>query len=162
MTAHPIVAGLFLLCRLGFAHTDFGLPPPPSPPFLQAIAKPGYLLAWMPGADRFSSAAITFFQASNGRHPSLLSFVASADPAVCGDGPNLLFAGEQEAAHPRQSLTAGLAGGEPRRASSCPEDCTRALHLPNDRFVYSRKTKRPVWDRSHGALDLVLTEESAL
>lgn len=160
MTARPIVAGLFLLCRLGFAHTDFGLPPPPSPPFLQAIAKQGYLLAWMLGADRFSSAAVIFFQASNGRHPSLRTFVASADPALCCDGPNLLFAGEGEAALPRQILTAGLAGGEPRRASSRFEDCTRALHLPNNRLV-SRKTKRPVWDRSHGALDLVLTEESA-
>ncbi|MGA2647012.1 MAG: hypothetical protein ABSF15_20050 [Candidatus Sulfotelmatobacter sp.] len=156
VTARPIVAGLFLLCRLGFSHTDFGLPPPPSPPFLHAIAKQGYLLAWMTGVDRFCSAAIIFFQASSGRHPSLLTFVASADTALCCDGPNLLFAGEGEA-RPRQILTAGLAGGEPRRASSCPEDCTRALHLPNDRLVYSLKTKRPVWDRSHGALDLVLT-----
>ena len=38
----------------------------------------------------------------------------------------------------------------------------RSLSLPKDSVVYASKTKRQVCDRSGGALDRVLAEESAL
>ena len=161
MTARPIVADWFPICGLGFARTDFGLPPPPSPPFLQAIAKPSYLPAWMWRANRFSSAAIIFFQAADGRHPSHLTFVRSVDLAVCCDGQNLLFAREQEAAHSRQIFEASWVGCESRRGSSCSENCTR-VYLLNNQPRYFRKTKRPVWERKHGPLHQALMQESAL
>jgi hypothetical protein len=161
VTVRPIVADLFPLCGLGFARTDFSLPPPPSPPLLRAIAKQGHLPAWMRRADRFSSAAIIFVQASDGRHPSLLIFVASRDIAVCCDGQNR-FARKQEAAHSPQVFEASWVGCESQRGSSCAEDCTRAVYLLNNQLKYFRKTKRSVWNRNHGASDQALMEESAL
>ena len=41
---------------------------------------------------------------------------------------------------PGRSGRSPLAGGEPRRVTSCDEDCIRPFYLPEDRVVYARKT----------------------
>jgi len=147
--ARPLMFGWLLLMAVGFVHTDFGLPPPSgSPPLLFTVAKRYEGLAWIRGADRFSFDAIIFLQDASGRHPLIPSFAASADPTVSFDGKSVLFAGKQKAQDPWQiwevalDAAQGIAttGAEPRRVTSCAEDCVRPFYLPNDRVVYAKKT----------------------
>ena len=64
---------------------------------LLTVAKRFEPLAWMRGADRFSSDASVVLQDAHGRRALLPTFAASADPAVSFDGKNVLFAGKQKA-----------------------------------------------------------------
>jgi hypothetical protein len=141
--------GWLLLMAVGFVHTDFGSPPPwDSPPLLYTVAKRYEALAWIRGADRFSSNAIIFFQDASGRHPLIPSFAASADSTVSFDGKSVLFAGKQKTQDHWQiwevELAAaryvGTTGVVPRRVTSCAEDCVRPFYLPDDRVVYAKKT----------------------
>ena len=133
--------GSLLLMAISFAHSDFGLPPPAdSPTLLYTVAKRYDALAWIRGADRFSSDAIVFLQDASGRHPLIPGFAASADPTVSFDGKRALFAGKQHAEDPWQIWEVELGGGAPRRVTSCAEDCVRPFYLPDDRVVYARKT----------------------
>jgi len=145
----PIMLGWLLLMAVGFVHTDFGSPPPwDSPPLLYTVAKRYEALAWIRGADRFSSNAIIFFQDASGRHPLIPSFAASADSTVSFDGKSVLFAGKQKAQDHWQiwevelaaARDVGTAGVVPRRVTSCAEDCVRPFYLPDDRVVYAKKT----------------------
>lgn len=145
MSVRLIKLGWFLFVAVGFVHTDFGLPPPSdSPPLLYTVAKRYELLAWIRGADRFSSDAIIFLQDASGRHPLIPGFAASADPAVSFDGKSVLFAGKQKTQDHWQiwevAWDSALVGAAPRRLTSCAEDCVRPFYLPDDRFVYARKT----------------------
>jgi hypothetical protein len=108
-------------------------------PFLYTSAKHYAPLAWMRGADRFPSGATTFLHDSAGRHSLVPGFAESADPAVSFDGQHVLFAGKQKAQDRWQVWETSLAGGEPRRITSGPEDCIRPFYLPEDRIVYARK-----------------------
>jgi len=137
--------GWFLLIAVGFVHTDFGLPPPSdSTALLYTVAKRYEGLAWIRGADRFSSDAIIFLQDARGRHPLIPNFAASADPTVSFDGKRVLFAGKRKTQDPWQiwevAWDVALTGGEPRRVTSCAEDCVRPFYLPDDRVVYAKKT----------------------
>jgi hypothetical protein len=108
-------------------------------PLLYTVAKSYEPLAWMHGEDRFSSGAVIFVRNAHGRHPLVPRFAASADPAISFDGERVLFAGKQQAQDPWQVWEVTLAGGDPRRITSGPEDCVRPLYLPGDRVVYARK-----------------------
>ena len=130
---------------VGFVHTDFGLPPPShSPALLFTVAKRYEPLAWIRGADRFSSGAIIFLQDASGRHPLIPGFAASADPTVSFDGKRVLFAGKQKAQDNWQiwevAWNGDLPVGEARRVTSCADDCVRPFYLPGDRVVYAKKT----------------------
>ena len=130
---------------VGFVHTDFGLPPPShSPALLFTVAKRYEPLAWIRGADRFSSNAAVFLQDASGRHPLIPGFAASADPTVSFDGKSVLFAGKRKAQDSWQiwevAWNGDLPVGEPRRVTSCANDCVRPFYLPGDRVVYAKKT----------------------
>lgn len=111
-----------------------------SPALLFTVAKRYEPLAWIRGADRFSSDAAIFIQDTNGKHPLVPGFAASADPAVSFDGKKVLFAGKQTAQDHWQIWEVVVDGGEPRRVVKCAEDCVRPFYLTEDRFVYARKT----------------------
>jgi hypothetical protein len=137
--------GWLLFMVVGFAHTDFGLPPPSdSPALLYTVAKRYEALAWIRGADRFSSDAIIFLQDASGRHPLIQGFAASADPAVSFDGKSVLFAGKQKTQDHWQiwevARDSALTGGAARRVTSCADDCVRPFYLPDNRIVYAKKT----------------------
>ncbi len=118
---------------------------------LFTVAKRYEPLAWMRGADRFSSGANIFLQDADGRHPLVSTFAASADPAVSFDGKRVLFAGKQKAEDHwqiwevaldiAQQLTphSALTAGSPRRITSCLDDCVRPFYLPDERLVYAKK-----------------------
>ncbi len=122
-----------------------------SSPLLFTVAKRYEPLAWMRGADRFSSGANIFLQDADGRHPLVSTFAASADPAVSFDGKRVLFAGKQKAEDHwqiwevaldiAQQLTphSALTAGSPRRITSCLDDCVRPFYLPDERLVYAKK-----------------------
>ncbi|MFZ0772168.1 MAG: hypothetical protein WCA49_15030 [Candidatus Sulfotelmatobacter sp.] len=112
---------------------------PDSPAFLFTVAKQYEPLAWIRGADRFSSDAVIFLQDATGKHPLAPDFAASADPSVSFDGKRVLFAGKRNSADPWQIWEVALTGGEPRRITSCTEDCVRPFYLPEDRVVYAKK-----------------------
>lgn len=96
-------------------------------------------LAWMHGADRFSSDAAIFLHDSAGQRRLVPSFAASADPNVSFDGRRVLFAGKAHPQDPWQIWEIDVAGGDPRRITSFPEDCIRPFYLPENRVVYARK-----------------------
>jgi hypothetical protein len=103
-------------------------------------AKRFELLAWIRGADRFSSDASIVLQDSHGGHPLLPNFATSADPALSFDGKSVLFAGRQRAGDHWQIWIVELAGGAARRVTSCVDDCVRPFHLPDNRVVYAKKS----------------------
>ncbi|HKM49324.1 MAG TPA: hypothetical protein VJX69_17165 [Terriglobales bacterium] len=153
MRARPIAVGLFSLAILAGVIGFAPLFPvfssgPDSPTFLFTVAKRYEPLAWIRGADRFSSGANIFLQDASGRHPLITSFAASADPAVSFDGKSLLFAGKQKAEDHWQiwevALDATTPSSAPRRVTSCADDCVRPFYLPGylpgDRVVYAKKT----------------------
>ena len=144
MRARPITIGLLsllIIITFGFAPTRSVLSSSPdSPAFLFTVAKQYEALAWIRGADRFSSDAAIFFQDANGKHPLIPGFAASADPAVSFDGKNVLFAGKKKSQEFWQIWEVSLEGGEPRRITSCAEDCIRPSYLPEGRVVYAKKT----------------------
>ncbi|MBZ5663724.1 MAG: hypothetical protein LAO30_03895 [Acidobacteriia bacterium] len=106
---------------------------------LFTVAKRYEPLAWIRGADRFSSDAIIFLQDARGRHPLIPGFAVSADPTVSFDSKSVLFAGKQTTHDPWQIWEVGLTGGAARRITSCAGDCVRPLYLPDERFVYAKK-----------------------
>ncbi|MFZ0200747.1 MAG: hypothetical protein WAL05_16255 [Candidatus Sulfotelmatobacter sp.] len=144
MRARPISVGLLsfiVLIIVGFASTGSVLSAGhDSPPFLFTVAKQYDPLAWIRGADRFSSDATVFLQDANGKHPLVPSFGASADPSVSFDGKNVLFAGKKSLQDPWQIWEVSLSGEEPRRITSCEKDCVRPFYLPEDRVVYAKKS----------------------
>ncbi len=149
MRARPIAVGL---CSLAILAGITGFAPmlsvfssgPDSSTFLFTVAKRYEPLAWIRGADRFSSGANIFLQDESGRHPLIAGFAASADPTVSFDGKNVLFAGKQKTEDHWQiwevALDATPPGGAPRRVTSCADDCVRPFYLPDNRLVYAKKT----------------------
>ncbi len=144
MRARPLTIGLLsllIVITVGFAPTRSVLSSSPdSPAFLFTVAKQYEPLAWISGADRFSSDAAIFFQDANGKHPLIPGFAASADPAVSFDGKNVLFAGKKRNQDPWQIWEVAATGDDPRRITSCAEDCIRPFYLPEDLVVYAKKT----------------------
>ncbi|MGA7401155.1 MAG: hypothetical protein WCC99_24725 [Candidatus Sulfotelmatobacter sp.] len=144
MRARPIMIGLLsllIIITVGFAPTRSVLSSSPdSPKFLFTVAKQYEPLAWIHGADRFSSDAVIFFQDANGKHLLIPDFATSADPAVSFDGKNVLFAGKKKSQEFWQIWEVSLESGEPRRITSCAEDCIRPFYLPEDRVLYAKKT----------------------
>lgn len=140
MLRRSILAGLFSLIALGLAGRGVDASPgDDSLSFLYTASKNYEPLAWMHGAERFSSGATVFVRDVHGQHALVADFAATADPTVSFDGQRVLFAGKQNARNPWQVWEIALAGGKPRRITSGPEDCIRPLYLPEDRIVYARK-----------------------
>jgi len=144
--ARPISLGLLsFLIVVGFAPTRSVLSSNSDiSTLLFTVAKRYEPLAWVHGGERFSSDATIFLQDAGGRRPLLSGFAASADPAVSFDGKRVLFAGKQKSQDPWQiwevELDSVTSSGEPHRLTSCEEDCVRPFYLPEDRFVYAKKT----------------------
>jgi len=135
----PLFA-LFIIIVIGFVPTASVLSSSSnSTPFLFTVAQRYEPLAWIRGADRFSSSAVIFVQDSSGRHPLIPSFAASADPSVSFDAKSVLFAGKQKTQDQWQIWEVALTGGAPRRVTSCAEDCVRPFYLPDERIVYGTK-----------------------
>ena len=140
LSSFVIMAGI-----IGFGSTFSVLSSgPDSPAFLFTVAKRYEPLAWVRGADRFSSGANIFLQDANGRRPLLPRFAASADPTVSFDGKSVLFAGKQKAEDHWQiwegAFDVKTPGTAPRRVTSCADDCVRPFYLPGDRVVYAKKS----------------------
>ena len=140
MPRRAILACLFPLLTLAMTRSTLDASPrDESPVFLYTAAKSYEPLAWMRGAERFSSGAEIFVHDQNGQHPLVSAFAASADPVVSFDGQRVLFAGKQKIEDAWQIWEISVAGGDPRRISSGSEDCIRPFYLPDDRIVYARK-----------------------
>ncbi|MGZ4788516.1 MAG: HzsA-related protein [Terriglobales bacterium] len=77
---------------------------------------------------------------AGGKRPLVSDFAASADSAVSFDGQRVLFAGKLKPQDPWQIWEIPLAGGEPRRITTGPDDCVRPFYLPEDRVVYARRS----------------------
>jgi len=107
--------------------------------FLYTAARSYEPLAWLHAAERFPSGAAIFLNSEAGRRALVPGFAASADPSVSFDGQKVLFAGKAHASDPWQIWEIDIAGGDPRRMTSVPEDCIRPFYLPDDRIVYARK-----------------------
>jgi len=107
--------------------------------FLYTAAQRYEPLAWMRGADRLPSGATIMLHGAGADWPLVPHFAASADPAVSFDGQRVLFAGKAKPNDPWQIWEMPLAGGEPNRIISAPEDCIRPFYLPENRIVYARR-----------------------
>src|ERR1035438_1522502 len=150
MQARPITVGLLslliIITIISFGITGFAPASSEfssgsdSPPLLFTVAKQYNPLAWIRGADRFSSYATIFLQDAGGRHPLIPSFAASADPNVSFDGKRVLFAGKQKPQDHWQIWEVTLIAGEPQRVTSCEDDCVRPFYLPDNRVLYAKKT----------------------
>jgi hypothetical protein len=130
---------------IGFGPAFSVLSSTPDPAtFLFTVAKHYEPLAWLRGADRFSSGANIFLQDKSGRRPLLPGFAASADPAISFDGNRALFAGKLKAEDHWQiwevALEVTTHGAAPRRVTSCADDCVRPFYLPDGRIVYASKS----------------------
>ncbi len=136
-----LAACLLSLCVLGLTRTAVEASPSTDLPAFLYTAAPHYEpLAWMHGADRFSSGATVFVYDTQGTHSLVPGFAASADAAVSVDGQRVLFAGKRRPEDSWQIWEIALSGGEPRRITAGSEDCIRPFYLPEDRIVYARKT----------------------
>lgn len=110
------------------------------PPLLYTVAKSYDPLAWLKGADRFSTEAAIYISEGGHWRPLIPDFAASADPAVSFDGERVAFAGKAHAQDAWQIWEITLSEGKPRRVTSTNDDCIRPFYLPEDRIVYAHKT----------------------
>lgn len=128
--------------------------------FLYTSARQYEPLAWMHGEERFPSGAAVMLHGASEDHPLVPHFVASSDPAISFDGQRVLFAGKAKPDDPWQIWEIAVAGGDPVRIISTPEDCIRPFYLPENRVVYARRIAGrfviEVADRS-GGTPLALT-----
>jgi Hydrazine synthase alpha subunit middle domain len=109
------------------------------PPFLFTSAKSYEPLAWMRGADRFSSDVAIFIRDADGRRAFVPNFARSADPAVSFDGKHVLFAGKVHAGEPWQIWEVAADGSAARPVTTGTEDCIRPFYVPEDRVIYARR-----------------------
>ena len=129
------------LCLLGLPKTTVKASPDAEPPsFLYTATKHYEPLAWVHGADRFSSGATIFVRDAQRKYALVPSFAASADSSVAFDGQRVLFAGKRKPEDRWQIWEVTLAGGQLRRITSGNEDCVRPFYLPEDRLVYARRS----------------------
>jgi len=134
-------ACVLALCMLSLPKNKVEASPDAERPlFLYTATKHYDPLAWMRGADRFTSGATIFVRDAQGKHPLVPNFAMSADSAISFDGQRALFSGKRKPEDPLQIWEVALAGGEPRRITAGNEDCVRPFYLPEDRVVYARRT----------------------
>lgn len=138
MAARSILACVSLFA-FGFVSTASRTASADIPSFLYTVATQYEALAWVHGSERFPSGAKIFVSEESERHLLVAGFAASADPSVSFDGQHVLFAGKQSEHDAWQIWETSLSGGEPRRLTSCAEDCIRPFYLPDDRIVYAQK-----------------------
>lgn len=140
MQLRSILAVVFLLIAIAPAKpaTESGVRGTLSP-LLYTIAKSYDPLAWLKGADRFSTGASIYISEGSRHHLLIPDFAASADPSVSFDGKRVLFAGKQHSQDPWQIWELDLSEGKPRRITSSSDDCIRPFYLPDDRIVYAHK-----------------------
>lgn len=106
-------------------------------PILYTAAKSYEPLAWMRGADRFSSGSSIIVRDEKGSRPLVPDFAASADPSVSFDGQRVLFSAKLGPDGPWQIWEVDLAGGTPRRVTPGNDDCIRPFYLPDESAVYA-------------------------
>jgi hypothetical protein len=133
----PIAALSFFAIAL--APRQFAASSGADSPLLYTVASSYDPLAWLHGGDRFGGSATIFVKDSRGRQPLVSDFAASADPAVSYDGAIVMFAGKQKPQETWQIWEISLAGGKPRRITSCNDDCIRPFYLPENRIAYAKK-----------------------
>lgn len=109
------------------------------PPLLYTVAKSYDPLAWLKGADRFSTDAAIYISEGSRQRLLIPDFAESADPSVSFDDDRVLFAGKEHPQDPWQIWELTLSEGKPRRITSRSDDCIRPSYLPDDRIVYARK-----------------------
>lgn len=101
---------------------------------------PQYLVtAWLHAGERFPDGAKLMLRTGSTAHPLIGDFFASADPHVSFDGTTILFAGKQQQGDHWQIWEMPVAGGAPKKVTSCDDDCITPFYLPDERFVYARK-----------------------
>jgi Hydrazine synthase alpha subunit middle domain len=95
--------------------------------------------AWLHGGERFPAGATITIRQNGTSHALVTGFAATADPAVSFDGSRVLFSGKRDPKSRWQVWEVAVAGGAPRRVTTCSADCIRPFYLPGDRLVYARK-----------------------
>ena len=138
MSPRFILACLFVLVFLGAARPATESSNVGSA-LLYTVASSYEALAWMRGADRFSSDAAIYMYDGADHRRLVPGFASSADPAVSFDGQRIFFAGKAHTQDPWQIWEIAVAGGDLRRITNFPEDCIRPFYLPENRVVYARK-----------------------
>jgi hypothetical protein len=101
-------------------------------------ATPRYeAMAWLHGEDRFPQGA--HIVTANGSRVLVPDFFATADAAVSFDATHILFAGKRAQTDRWQIWEIAAAGSDPRRITTCADDCVQPFYLPDDRVVYARR-----------------------
>lgn len=95
--------------------------------------------AWLRGGERFPAGAQLMLSDNTKARALVAGFAATTDANVSFDGKRLLFAGKREGKDHWDIWEIGLAGGEPKRVTSCDSDCLRPFYLPGDHLVYAHK-----------------------
>lgn len=135
----PVAAVSLAAMAIVLAPSQFAAMSSAASPLLYTVTRGYDPLAWIHGGDRFGGSAAVFVQDSRGRHRLVPDFASSADPAVSFDGENVMFAAKQKPEDRWQIWEISLAGGKPRRMTSCADDCIRPFYLPENRIVYAKK-----------------------
>ena len=131
--------GILLLAAFALLGHVSASSEPAATPLLYTVAGKYDALAWLQGQERFPLGAQIMVQTGSVRHALVSGFAGSADPAASYDGTRVLFAGKKKATDRWQVYEVSVQGGDPRRVTSCEEDCVRPFYLPDDRLVYARK-----------------------
>jgi hypothetical protein len=118
---------------------------PPNIPLLYTSTPRYEPLAWLEGADRFPQGATVFVKVNGLAKPLISSFFATADANVSFDAKTILFSGKKQAMDHWQIWEVAIAGGVPRQITHCDDDCIKPLYVPEERFVYARKSSGHIW-----------------
>jgi hypothetical protein len=98
--------------------------------------------AWLRGAERFPAGAQLMIAKDATSRVLVAGFTSTADASVSFDGMRVLFAGKRDGKDRWQIWEMAVAGGDPKRITSCDSDCVRPFYLPDGRVVYARNVNR--------------------
>jgi len=95
--------------------------------------------AWLRGAERFPGGAQLMIAKDATSRVLVRGFTSTADASVSFDAMRVLFAGKRDGKEQWQIWEMAVAGGNPKRITSCDSDCVRPFYLPDGHVVYARK-----------------------
>lgn len=107
---------------------------------LYTVAREYEPLAWLSGGERFPRGANLILKTGATKKPLQPDFFASADANVSFAAAKVLFSGKQKESDHWQVWELTFGSGTPRQLTHCDDDCIRPLYLPEERFVYARKS----------------------
>ncbi len=96
--------------------------------------------ATLGSGERFPAGARLMVSTGAAPRALVAGFAASASATVSFDGKRVLFQGRHKPGDPWRIYEVPLSGQAPRPLTSVDEDSIRPFYLPDDKFVYSRRT----------------------